>query len=105
MTTNELPYRWAEQCGLALAPLFEMEEAIVPGSHHVLLDGGFGSFALSVSTDELWREANPANWAWSSDLPHHVTTLLRDRISGRRRSQRVTATALSVTGTKRVCQA
>jgi adenine-specific DNA-methyltransferase len=73
MTTNELPYRWAEQCGLALAPLFEMEEAIVAGSHHVLLDGGFGSFALSVSPDELWREANAANWAWSSDLPHHVT--------------------------------
>jgi SAM-dependent methyltransferase len=39
----------------------------------VLVDSGLGSFALSVTTEQLWREEKPASWAWSSNLPHHVT--------------------------------
>ena len=73
MTTNGLPQRWADQFGLALAPLFETNEVAAEGSHAVLLDGGYGSFAMSVTTEELWRDDNPACWAWSSNLPHHVT--------------------------------
>lgn len=73
MSMNELPQRWADQFGLALAPLFETKEVATEGSHAVLLDGGYGSFAMSVTTEELWREDKPACWAWSSNLPHHVT--------------------------------
>ena len=36
-------------------------------------DGGYGSFAMSETGEELWRDQQPACWAWSSDLPHHVT--------------------------------
>lgn len=64
---------WANRFGLAVAPLFEREAVSAPGSHSVLLDGASGTFAMSVSEEELWRDATPANWAWSSDIPHHVT--------------------------------
>ena len=73
MTTGELPQRWADQFGLALVPLFETKEVAAEGCHAVLLDGGYGSFAMSVTTEELWRGQNTADWAWSSNLPHHVT--------------------------------
>jgi adenine-specific DNA-methyltransferase len=36
-------------------------------------DGGLGTFALSTSSEELWRGAEPAGWAWSGNIPHHVT--------------------------------
>ena len=39
----------------------------------MLLDGGYGSFAMSVTAEELWRDEQSAGWAWSSNLPHHVT--------------------------------
>lgn len=64
---------WATRFGLAIAPLFEREIDAPPGSHSVLLDGTPGTFAMSVTEDELWRTSGPANWAWSSDIPHHVT--------------------------------
>lgn len=64
---------WAGRFGLAIAPLFEREMVPAPGAHSVLLDGAYGTFAMSVSEDELWRTSDPANWAWSSDVPHHVT--------------------------------
>ena len=51
--------------------MFEHHDSVMPGDHHVMLDGGYGSFGLSVIHDA----ANPtdvAGWAWSSDLPHHV---------------------------------
>lgn len=64
---------WARQFGLATAPLFEHDESDAQGSHSVLLDGASGTFALSVSEEELWRRPDPANWVWSSDIPHHVT--------------------------------
>ena len=73
MIMNGLAQRWADQFGLALAPLFEPREVAVEGSHAVLLDGGYGSFAMSVTEEELWRDQETADWAWSSNLPHHVT--------------------------------
>ena len=69
----ELANQWAEHFGLAPAPLFEAEELGDPDTHSVLLDGGFGSFAMSVADDPLWRNPTTAAWAWSSNLPHHVT--------------------------------
>lgn len=73
MTQNGLPQRWAKQFGLAWVPLFEYDEVTNDDAHAVLLDGGYGSFAMSVTTEELWRDKDPACWAWSSNLPHHVT--------------------------------
>ena len=73
MSTNRLPQRWADQFGLALAPLFGTKEVVAEGSHAVLLDGGYGSFAMSETAEELWRDEKTACWAWSSNLPHHVT--------------------------------
>ena len=64
--------RWAHKFGLALAPMFEHEGA-PPGCHSVLLDGAYGTFAMSVGQEELWRSERPADWIWSSDIPHHVT--------------------------------
>ncbi|MBX6367343.1 MAG: N-6 DNA methylase [Rhodospirillales bacterium] len=73
MNGDSLSQRWAGHFGLALTPLFETDSADENGSHNVLLDGGFGSFALSVTKQQLWREEKVADWAWSSNLPHHVT--------------------------------
>jgi hypothetical protein len=70
--TTPLSQRWAEQFGLAHVPLFG-EEIPDNRDHAVLLDGGAGSFVLSETDEELWRERTAANWAWSSDMPHHVT--------------------------------
>ena len=78
MTLHDLPSCWAGQFGLALTSLFEENEASARGSHHVLLDGGYGSFALSVSDERIWKDRLPANWAWSSNLPHHVTVTDRE---------------------------
>jgi adenine-specific DNA-methyltransferase len=72
MTATGDPREWARHFGLAMAPLFEHETAAA-GSHAVLLDGADGSFAISVSDEELWRTSGPANWIWSSDVAHHVT--------------------------------
>ncbi len=73
MSGSDITWLWSHQFGLALAPLFEREDGAPPGEHNVLLDGGYGTFALSTSEDDLWRQTNPAAWAWSSDIPHHVT--------------------------------
>jgi adenine-specific DNA-methyltransferase len=73
MTQSEVPLAWSRRFGLALAPLFEAGETVDAEEHHVLLDSGYGTFALSTSDRELWREADPASWAWSGDIPHHVT--------------------------------
>lgn len=70
LTTTQI---WSSQFGLATAPLFDGNETAPSGEHTVLLDGGSGTFALSSSDDELWRDTSPAAWAWSSDIPHHVT--------------------------------
>jgi adenine-specific DNA-methyltransferase len=73
MNTIEDANHWAGRFGLAAAPLFEREVESCAGQHSVLLDGAYGTFAMSVSEDELWRTDAPANWVWSSDVPHHVT--------------------------------
>jgi hypothetical protein len=73
MSPSDTTCRWSSQLGLATASLFEGDNTALPGEHSVLLDGGSGTFALSTSDDEIWREPDPAAWAWSSDLPHHVT--------------------------------
>ena len=71
MNGSEIPISWSQRFGLALSPMFERHDAAIPGDHHVLLDGGYGSFALSV-IDEKVDPSCVAGWAWSSDLPHHV---------------------------------
>lgn len=73
MNATDSANEWAHRFGLAISPLFEREDVSVSGSHSVLLDGAEGTFAMSVSEDELWRTAAPADWVWSSDIPHHVT--------------------------------
>ncbi len=73
MSQSKTTQLWSSQFGLATAPLFDGNEAVPPGDHTVMLDGGSGTFALSSSEDELWRQTAPAAWAWSSDIPHHVT--------------------------------
>jgi adenine-specific DNA-methyltransferase len=73
MTAGQTAQNWAAEFGLALSPLFEAHESDTPGSHHVLLDGGHGSFALSISEEKIWTTREPASWTWSANLPHHVT--------------------------------
>lgn len=73
MTVDDITAAWASRFGLASSPLFGSQESPPEGSHHVLLDGGSGSFALSVSSDRLWKEPVCADWSWSCNLPHHVT--------------------------------
>ena len=72
------PRSWASEFGLARSPLFEAHEVDDVGDHSVLLDGGYGSFALSVSRDGQWAsQEERAGWSWSSNLPHHVTVTER----------------------------
>ena len=71
MNESKIPISWSQRFGLALSPMFERYDDALPGEHHVLLDGGYGSFALSVIDENVDPNA-VAGWAWSSDLPHHV---------------------------------
>ena len=73
MNPDHVAHKWGHQFGLALGPLFEPGEIQQSGEHYVLLDGGYGTFVLSASEDELWRVADTGAWVWSSDIPHHVT--------------------------------
>lgn len=72
-----LSARWSERFGLARSPMFSCDEVGPDGAHDVLLDGGHGSFGLSV-VDELSDPLSAAGWAWSSDLPHHVTVTAKE---------------------------
>ena len=56
MNATDSASEWAQRFGLAISPLFEHEEVSISGSHSVLLDGAEGTFAMSVSEDELWRD-------------------------------------------------
>ena len=78
MIVQDIPSIWAARFGLAPVPLFEAEETSVPGSHHVMLDGGYGSFVLSVSQERIWKDRISVDWSWSSNLPHHVTVTDRE---------------------------
>ena len=62
---------WSRQFGLAHAFLFEANEVSDSQNHAVLLDGGPGSFVLSVG-EEPREPKLAASWAWSSGLPNHV---------------------------------
>ncbi|MDN5780615.1 MAG: hypothetical protein L0H23_01105, partial [Luteimonas sp.] len=70
---RDIPNAWAAHFGLAPVPLFAAEADEDDAIHSVLLDGGFGSFAVSVTNEQPWRDRQAASWAWSSNLPHHVT--------------------------------
>jgi predicted RNA methylase len=45
----------------------------------LLLDGGLGSFAISTGSDDVWRNGQAREWAFSSDVPHHVA-VNRDKV-------------------------
>lgn len=64
------PDAWATAFGLAEVPLFGAHENQRPENHRVLLDGGNGTFMLSVS--DAPDPTTAASWAWSSDVVHHV---------------------------------
>ena len=72
MTDDTLGAKWSKRFGLARSPMFSFERDGAVGEHDVLLDGGYGSFGMSV-TEERADPAAAAGWAWSSNLPHHVT--------------------------------
>lgn len=71
MTDPRLAAEWSQRFGLAMSPMFGAERDDSDGHHDVLLDGGYGSFGLSL-VEERPDPARVAAWAWSSDLPHHV---------------------------------
>ena len=73
MNSEYLSDRWARRFGLAQVPLFESGEIADEGRHHILLDGGFGSFVLSESHDRVCESQTSAEWSWSSNVPHHVS--------------------------------
>ncbi len=52
--------------------MFAFEQPGASGEHDLLLDGGHGSFGMSIVEERVDPTAAAA-WAWSSDLPHHVT--------------------------------
>jgi adenine-specific DNA-methyltransferase len=72
MTDSAISEQWSKRFGLARSPMFGREQDAVDGEHDVLLDGGYGSFGLSI-VSELSAPLAVAGWAWSSDLPHHVS--------------------------------
>ena len=79
MDSTDMPNAWAFKFGLAQSPLFGQHEMEFGDEHSVLLDGGYGSFALSINSERIWADYHtPADWSWSSDLPHHVTVTDRE---------------------------
>lgn len=70
MTDVMDPSHWGTAFGLAEAPLFGDGEHRYPERHRVLLDGGTGTFMISVA--DLPEASTAASWAWSSDVTHHV---------------------------------
>lgn len=70
MTELDEPSVWARAFGLADAPLFGDGDYPQPERHRVLLDGGNGTFMLSIG--DLPSDTEGASWAWSSDVTHHV---------------------------------
>jgi hypothetical protein len=71
MTVDEISLKWGPRFGLAVSPLFERGEVADPTCHSVFLDGGQGTFALSLGSNQDSFER--AAWAWSSDIAHHVS--------------------------------
>jgi hypothetical protein len=72
MEQNGVVSTWARSLGLFDIPLFP-ESYAEPGTHFVLLNGGAGSFAVSSHEEAPIDAETAANWAWSADVPHHVS--------------------------------
>lgn len=66
---------WAQQLGLVATPLFGYERPDPALQHLAMLDGVRASFLLSTDSDDDISAA--PDWAWSSNVRHHV--LLRDK--------------------------
>jgi adenine-specific DNA-methyltransferase len=66
---------WAQQLGLTATPLFGRERPDANHQHLALLDGVRASFLLSSDSSEDISAA--PDWAWSSDVRHHI--LLKQR--------------------------
>jgi adenine-specific DNA-methyltransferase len=69
MTNLACPATWASAFGLADAPLFGCADSTIDGQHRVMLDGGAGSFVLSIGDTPA---GDAASWAWSANISHHV---------------------------------
>ena len=76
--------RWAQQLGLVATPLFGRERPDAAMHHLAVLDGVRASFLLSRESDEDTSAA--ADWAWSSDVRHHILLkqqqIIVTRVSG-----------------------
>ena len=74
---------WAQQLGLVATPLFGRERLDAGQQHLALLDGVRASFLLSESEEDV--SAAP-DWAWSSNVRHHVLLkkeqIIISRVSG-----------------------
>src|SRR5215831_10273556 len=77
---------WAQQVGLIATPTFGREKPDPDQRHLALLDGVRASFLLSRESDEDLSAA--PDWAWSSDVRHHVLLkqkqIIVTRVSGSR---------------------
>src|SRR6266404_745801 len=69
---NGSAHAWAQSLGLIEGPFFSHRTSADESVHFVLLNGGQGSFALSVSSVEDLDIDQVASWVWSADLPHHI---------------------------------
>ncbi len=78
MINLDEPKAWAAAFGLADAPLFK-NDSEGTARHRVLLDGGYGTFALSVGPNADEPIDSRGSWIWSGDIPHHVL-VLSDRV-------------------------
>lgn len=74
---------WAQQLGLVATPLFGRERLDAGQQHLALLDGVRASFLLSDTDEDV--SAAP-DWAWSSNVRHHIllkqTQVIVSRASG-----------------------
>ena len=75
MTSDDVHQLWRSYFGLSSSPLFEKGEAEDAAAHSVLLDGGYGTFVLSVGVPDVWHTGDIASWTWSANIPHHVTVM------------------------------
>ena len=75
MTPDDVHQLWSSYFGLSSSPLFEKGEAEDAAAHCVLLDGGYGTFVLSVGVPDVWHTGDIASWTWSANIPHHVTVM------------------------------
>src|SRR5262245_32659533 len=74
--TDQAINSWGQQLGLVATPLFGRERTDGAALRHMaLLDGVRSSFLISDESDGDTSAA--ADWAWSSDVRHHV--LLRQK--------------------------